>query len=1029
MIKPVSISKLLIVSLPLLILATTTAVWLWWAGLWGGTLLAAIVIILVTGSLLYTSQRLDQANNTAVRNQERLEQLTHLLAATTDFVGISKANGHILYLNKAARELLALDPDTDITQLKTEIFYPPDSLTRLRTQILPTVNETGIWQGEAMFQSQTGQTFYVSQVIISYRLPDGSVGYYGTIARDQSERTRTERQLANYAERLHALSRMGSELNATLDFKTILHTTAVQLHHLIAYDGLSLLMTTDNPDKLLLMVHKPVDQDEVTQLMVNVPSTTLEKIIIRTKAPLLIDNTAVDERWDTTLDTQTDIKSWLGIPMLMRGKVVGLLNMNKQQPFFFAQQDVHLVLAFANQCATALVNAQLYQQTEQELEFRTQTEQALRASENRFRSLYETMTQGVYYRDKQGNVSSANPAAEKILGQSLADMNTAYDTEMPKPVLGEDNTPFIPETYPTNVALATGKIVSNTLMRIYNPREKSYRWIILDAVPQFLPGEDTPHQVYAIFRDVTEQREAKEALEISEKQFRTLFETMSQGVVYRNKHGRVVDANPALHRIFQINQTELQQEYDHNGIQWKIFDEWGNNMALHDMPSSVALRTGQPVLQKLYHYIHTTQDKQLWVLIDAIPQFRPGETEPYQAYMVLNDITIQKQAEEALRQSQKMESLGILAGGIAHDFNNLLVALLGQSSLAIRKLDQEHPARRHVQKVMQAAEHAANLTRQMLAYSGKGRFEVKHIQLNELIQENIDLLHVAISKNVKLQTDLTPNLPLIEVDVSQIQQIVMNLVINAAEAIDPQKEGVVRIETAPIIIEDTAVSAWLIPNSILEPGEFALLTVSDNGHGMTAEQTTQIFDPFFTTKDNGRGLGLAAVLGIVRGHRGGLKVSSTLGQGTQFQLAFPVSQTSPTPLPEPAPTTVDTTQIGHILVIDDEISVREAITDILQAEGFTVVTQPHGEAGISYYAQHQADIQLIILDLSMPGLNGHETFTALTQINPAVQVLLSSGYSETEAVRYFDGRPYKPVGFIPKPFDAQKLLTAVKKRL
>ncbi len=822
---------------------------------------------------------------------------------------------------------------------------------------------------------------------------------------------------------------MGSELNATLDFKTILHTTAVQLHNLIAYDGLSLLMTTNNPDKLQLMVHKTPESDEVNQLMVEVPATDLEKIVLRTKAPLLIDNTAVDKRWDTSLTPPHRIRSWLSIPMTLRGNVVGLLNMNKQQPFFFAEQDLHLVLAFANQCATALVNAQLYQQTEQELKVRTQTEQALRESESRFRSLYETMTQGVYYRDKHGRVTSANPAAERTLGQSLADMNTAYKTDMPGPVLNENGTPFTPETYPTNIALTTGKVVSNTLMRIYNPREESYRWLILDAVPQFLPGEKSTHQVYAIFRDVTEQREAKEALEISEKRFRTLFQTMSQGVVYRDKHGRVVDANPALHRIFQIDQTELQQEYDNDGLQWKIFDEWGNLMSISNMPSSVALRTGQPVLQKLYHYIHITQDKQLWVLIDAIPQFRAGETEPYQAYLVINDITIQKQAEEALRQSQKMESLGILAGGIAHDFNNLLVALLGQSSLAMRKLDEEHPARRHVQKVMQAAERAANLTRQMLAYSGKGRFEVKHIQLNELIQENLDLLHVAISKNVDLQADLAPDLPLIEVDVSQIQQIVMNLVINAAEAIDPQKAGVVHIQTAPITIEDTAVSTWLMPNSTLEPGKFALLTVSDNGHGMTPEQVTQIFDPFFTTKANGRGLGLAAVLGIVRGHKGGLKVSSTLGHGTQFQLAFPVSPPPSTPahLPDTGPLSFPTQ--GEILVIDDEASVREAVVDILQAEGLTVIPQPNGQAGLDYYQKHQDKVQLIILDLSMPGMNGHETFAALTKINPAVQVLLSSGYSETEAVRYFDGRPYQPVGFIPKPFDAQKLLKAVKKRL
>lgn len=1017
--------KLMVVVLPLLVLTTAVSVWAWSAGQPIVALFAASVVTVLVSGMLWHSHQTNHDNE----SQERLAQLTHLLAATSDFVGISDLHGRVLYLNKAACELIGVDPETDLTQYNTRDFYSPEMQQRLREHILPTVRAKGIWQGESTFQTFRGETIYTTQVITCYSQPDGTIAYYGTIARDQSERITTAQQLASYAERLHALSHMGSELNASLDFQTILHTTAVQLHHLVAYDGLSLLMTTNDPDKLQLMVHKMPESDEVNQLMVKVPATDLEKIVLRTKAPLLIDNTAVDKRWDTSLTPPHKIKSWLSIPMTLRGNVVGLLNMSKQKPSFFGEQDVHLVLTFANQCATALVNAQLYQQTEQELQTRIQTEQALRESENRFRSLYETMTQGVYYRDRHGRVTSANPAAEKILGQKLTDMNTAYENGMPRPVLRADGTPFTPDTYPTNIALRTGQIVPDTLMRIYNPTEQTYRWIILDAVPEFLPGEEKPYQVYAIFRDVTEQREAKEALEMSEERFRTLFETMSQGVIYRDKQGHVVDANPALRRIFKLDPTEIQQEYDHDGLKWQIFDEWDNPMRPSDMPSSIALHTGEPVLQKLFRYLQPQTGEQRWLLIDAIPQFRPGESEPYQAYMVVNDITMQKQAEEALRQAQKMESLGILAGGIAHDFNNLLVALLGQSSLAMRKLDEAHPARRHVQKVVQAAEHAANLTRQMLAYSGKGRFEVRHLQLNELIQENLDLLRVAISKNVQLETDLAPILPLIEVDVSQIQQIVMNLVINASEALDPQMGGVVRIQTAPLKIEDTAVSDWLLPNSILEPGEFVLLSVTDNGHGMTAEQLARIFDPFFTTKDNGRGLGLAAVLGIVRGHKGGLKVHSTSGEGTQFQLAFPVSQTAPTPtsLPDTGPLSLPAQ--GEILIIDDEASVREAIVDILQAEGLTVVTQPNGEAGIHYYEQNQAHILLVILDLSMPGLNGHETFAALTKINPAVQVLLSSGYSEMEAVRYFDGRPHQPAGFIPKPFNAQQLLKAVKKRL
>ncbi|MCA9979456.1 MAG: PAS domain S-box protein, partial [Anaerolineales bacterium] len=547
-------------------------------------------------------------------------------------------------------------------------------------------------------------------------------------------RQNQQAQRRTFAARLATLSQLGLSLNATLDVASVLNTTAVQLQKVVSFDGLSLLLTTDDPNRLERCVHKPPNHSEVTLISVDVPVTPLEASIIANKEPLVIHNTAVDARWNpTNRPANSRVRSWVGVPMIVQDQVIGLLNMCSETTNHFTEQDVHLLLVFANQSAIALTNAQLYQQTQQELAVRRDAETALRQSESRFRSLYETMTQGVYYRDIHGRVTSSNPAAEEILGQTLAQMNQAYDTDMPRPVLQEDGTPFTPLNYPTNIALQTGQTIRNCLMRIYNPRQKQYRWIILDAVPEFLPGEEAPFQVYAIFRDVIEQREANEALEVSEARFRTLFETMSQGVIYRDKHGRVVDANPALRRIFQLDQDGFQREYDFHGVEWQIFDEWGHPLTFDDMPSTVALRTGQPILQQLRQYLNPETGEQRWLMIDAIPQFRRGETEPYQAYMVINDITLQKQAEEALRQAQKMESLGILAGGIAHDFNNLLVALLGQSSLASRKLDPEHPAYRHIQKVMQAAEHAASLTRQMLAYSGKGRFEVKHLQLNDLI--------------------------------------------------------------------------------------------------------------------------------------------------------------------------------------------------------------------------------------------------------------------------------------------------------
>ncbi len=337
-----------------------------------------------------------------------------------------------------------------------------------------------------------------------------------------------------------------------------------------------------------------------------------------------------------------------------------------------------------------------------------------------------------------------------------------------------------------------------------------------------------------------------------------------------------------------------------------------------------------------------------------------------------------QQAEDAMRQAQKLESLGVLAGGIAHDFNNLLVAMLGQSSLALKQLPAESTAHAHIEKAVGAARRAADLTRQLLAYSGRGQFQVLPVNLNTLLQENLHLFEVAIPKNVRLVSDLAESLPFISGDVGQMQQVVMNLIINAAEAIG-RNLGTVRVATNTYYITPTDVQLWKYVGSPLTPGLYATLSVRDNGSGMNAATLSKIFDPFFTTKVTGRGLGLAAVLGIVRSHKGGLRVESKPGQGTTFTLYFPVSMTQPTVQTDVEPEPGAGLPRGLVLMIDDEEPVREAVTDILESEGLTVITAPDGRAGLTRYRERQADIQLVLLDLSMPGLSGEETFHELTQ--------------------------------------------------
>lgn len=389
------------------------------------------------------------------------------------------------------------------------------------------------------------------------------------------------------------------------------------------------------------------------------------------------------------------------------------------------------------------------------------------------------------------------------------------------------------------------------------------------------------------------------------------------------------------------------------------------------------------------------------------------------------DVTERRQTARVMHRTQKMESLGILAGGIAHDFNNLLVAMLGQASLAQAHLAPNHPAFTHVSKVVQAADQAAGLTRQLLAYSGGGQFTIHPLNLNKLIRESIDLLKVALPKQIVLELVLADELPLIEADIAQLQQVMMNLLINAAESVG-ERAGVIHVQTAVYAITPQDESYWRHTNQPLTSGDYVSLQIKDTGSGMSEETLSKIFDPFFTTKFTGRGLGLAAVLGIVRGHKGGLQVRSQPDEGTVFELLFPVSSAT-VELHQSEPVKSGTAVTGLVLVIDDEAPVREAITDILEMEGIDVVTAANGDEGIALY-QAQADaIDLVLLDLSMPGKSGHETFDALQTIDPNVRILLSSGYSEADATRGFAAPPL--VGFVQKPYRLDSFVQLVKKFL
>jgi PAS domain S-box-containing protein len=523
-------------------------------------------------------------------------------------------------------------------------------------------------------------------------------------------------------------------------------------------------------------------------------------------------------------------------------------------------------------------------------------------------------------------------------------------------------------------------------------------------------------RVQAILRDITERKRAEEALRRSEESFRLLIER-SPDLIAVHRGGRVVWANQSCARVFKTDLAKM--------IGRRVLD-----LVHPDDREAVRQRivrqqqTGEPVAAMEERFVR--DDGTVWYgEVVAIPLEFQGEPS---SIVVAHDVTERKRAEEERRsleqriqQAQKLQSLGVLAGGIAHDFNNLLMGVLGNASLALLDLPPEAPARDHLQRVEVAARRAADLTRQLLAYSGRGRFLVKPLDLSKVVEEMNHLLATVISKRATVHLDFEKHLPPIEADATQMRQVIMNLITNASDSLGDE-DGVIVIRTG-LVHADASYLATTYVDEQLETGDYVYLEISDTGCGMDAATVERMFDPFFTTKFTGRGLGLAAVLGIVRGHRGAIKVDSEPGRGTSFRVLFPRAGGEVERFRAEERGALGRVGSGTIMVVDDEETVRSVARLVLERQGFAVVEAVDGVEAVELFRKQGSQIRLVVLDMTMPKMSGEEAFRALRSLDPDVRILLSSGYNEQEAVNHFAGRGLS--GFIQKPYTSSELTDRV----
>ena len=517
-----------------------------------------------------------------------------------------------------------------------------------------------------------------------------------------------------------------------------------------------------------------------------------------------------------------------------------------------------------------------------------------------------------------------------------------------------------------------------------------------------------------VLRDITVQRRAEAALKEREKRFRKLADSAPMMVWMTDAGGACEYVNDAWLSLA--------------GMSWQQAQGHGWHEAIHPddraaLERLIACGDGAREAFEAEIRMRNASGEFSCTLTRGAPRREGGEVVGYIGSAV--DISNIKRAEEerfhleqqALK-SQKLHSLGVLAGGIAHDFNNMLVSILGFSDLALRELEPRHPARSLVEQIELGSRRAAALVEQVLTFAGKARRANEEVDLNQAVLEMVNLLELSVGSGIAFDLHLDPMLGLFVGDPAQVQQVVMNLVLNASDAFDG-RGGRVRVRTCAHVVQPDEVQRWT-GGERFAAGPCVMLEVHDDGCGMDAETLSQIFDPFFTTKFTGRGLGLSAVMGVVRSHSGAIQVESAPGQGARFRVLFPLPRG---PVSEPGRRRPAADGEPCVLAIDDDPTVLEATRQMLQSGGVKVYSAQTEAEAVDEFERHAERIRLVILDVVMPDTTAGQIAARLEHIQGDVQILLTSGYSDSRLRPEIDGRTI--VGFLPKPYTRDELLEAV----
>jgi PAS domain S-box-containing protein len=634
---------------------------------------------------------------------------------------------------------------------------------------------------------------------------------------------------------------------------------------------------------------------------------------------------------------------------------------------------------------------------------RREWEEAFRASEANYRAIFDAANDAIFVHDiETGDIIDANQKMSEMYGYTPEEMR-----ELSVETLSAGEPPYAQE----DALRWMGKAAQGEPQLfewMARDRQGGLFRVEVNLKRASIGGVD---RLLAIVRDITGRKRAEEEIRASEQKYRTIFEESKDVVYLTTPEGRFLDINPAGVELFgypskhELLKIDLSRDLYVNPEDRKAFQEV---IAEHGFVKDYELR------------LKSRDDKHLTVLATSNAVYDHGKNiVAYRGFM--RDVTEQRQLEHQLLQAQKMESVGTLAGGIAHDFNNLLAGILGYASLIRSKSSHNQQLYNYAEAIERSASRAAELTSQLLAFARGGKYETAVLSLNRIIHETLAIVNRTFDKSIEVGLHANESLPTVEADAGQIQQVLLNLCLNARDAMDGQ--GKLTIETDfETITEDYAKS-----HPDVAPGSYVTLSVTDTGVGMDKETMQRAFEPFFTTKEPGKGtgLGLSMVYGIVKNHGGYLQVDSKLGAGSTFKIFFPVS--GKTEARDPLGNGRQKGGDEMILVADDEEVVRSLAKDILEWHGYRVLLAEDGAEAIEVFKKHSADIDLVIADMAMPKLGGRDTLLKLRELNPKLKALLCTGYSTDDVAQEI--LDTGALGFVQKPYQQEQLLSKVRSAL